>query len=225
MWHSKRWNHLNGKLSLALCAFMGRLIQVVCTFWCSLFSIALSHRSVLLELSETSSSSSPAAHRESKITYQVVVSSVIEWTEKMAVCIWIEYLATAADASQSFAGYTRSTNSCSMQPSGIYVIDSTKLGIYQIKAAVLLSQTAGSDDPTLLSDIAALQFQAGCSRVQILQVPVGSELLLQSEEYDVCGAEQGLLNAHSHNRDVANSVAMAQAQVRDTCSSATQLFA
>jgi hypothetical protein len=85
----------------------------------------------------------------------------------MAVCIWTEYLATAADASQSFAGYTRSTNSYSMQPSGIYVIDSTKLGIYQIKAAIVLSPTAGSSDPVLLSSITALQFQVDCSRVQI----------------------------------------------------------
>jgi hypothetical protein len=79
-------------------------------------------RSIFLELGTPAVPLDPATHRESKITYQVAVPTVSEWTEEMAVCIWLEFLAVAEIASASHAGFTRSANSCSVQPSGIYVL-------------------------------------------------------------------------------------------------------
>jgi hypothetical protein len=188
-----------------------------CSLLCSLLAVAgfaLAQRSVLLEMSAPATNLNPATHRESKVTYQVAVATVSEWTEDMVVCIWTEFLAVAAIASASHAGFTRSANSYSVQPSGIYVVDSTKHGIYQIKAAVVLRQTAGSSDPALLSDVAALQFQVHCSKVQVSQFPVGSELLPMSEEASVCDGEQSSGRTSSWTRGVAASTAAAQAQVR-----------
>jgi hypothetical protein len=203
-------------LAVTVLVIIGAMLRLL-LFVATVAINVLAQRSVLLESSASSVSWNPATHRESKIVYQVAVATVSEWTDEMMVCIWTEYLALDAITSASPAGFTRSIYSCTVQPSGIYVFDSTRHGIYQIKAAVVLSHTADFSDPVLLSDVAALQFQVDCSRVQILQVPVGSALLRMGDEVSTCDDQRSTENTSSWKGGVAASTAIAHTQVRNLC--------
>jgi hypothetical protein len=188
---------------------------------CLLFIIVLnalifaaSERQIHLELAEHSRSTLQkhrsnlsALQSTTDVTFQVAVHSVNDWDEHMIVCLWTEYVASTSELD-------RSSSTCTSEPSGIYVIDTSRHGIYRINAAVQYSGRGRTTHSKLLSPVATLQIQVDCVKVNISQVPVGSKHQRIGQGIDVCDKPLGIEHLPSWENGVDESAAIARAQVR-----------